>query len=488
MGKQIIHGYGGASAIHQTSINYAGIQGNIAWTADEAGGTMVVAAAGTLRNLTIRLDTAPGAGKSRTFVLRINGVDSGVTVTISDAATTGRDIVNSVAVAAGDKLTLKSTPTGTPDANSVTRVTCEFESTASGESTYARQTTNAGSANIASTNYIQPFAGSAAGTSTAVPITDATAIMPCAGNLTALYARTQSAISSGSFIWSLYKNGVRQDGTGGTVDTVLTIDSTNHAGASKTFTLSVVAGDLISLEVIKSAHFLPTPSWAMRFTATTDGESVLSGGATPATGTTRYHCLANGNSDNNSLTEASVNQDAGVTGYTLGGMRVYAGVAPGAGTSHTFTVRKNSASPASGPVTTLSDTNVEATGTGSVSVVDGDTLGVLAVPSGSPAVDVTWWTLTQTVATQKKATAIFGEAATVTATHTFVANMDAVTRTIALPNTVYLAPNVTIPETIAAPTASADVARFYVEDNGSGKTRLMVRFGSGAAQQIAIEP
>lgn len=42
---------------------------------------------------------------------------------------------------------------------------------------------------------------------------------------------------------------------------------------------------------------------------------------------------------------------------------------------------------------------------------------------------------------------------------------------------------------MTAPSApSSDRARIYAEDNGSGKTRLMVRFPSGVAQQIAIEP
>jgi hypothetical protein len=38
----------------------------------------------------------------------------------------------------------------------------------------------------------------------------------------------------------------------------------------------------------------------------------------------------------------------------------------------------------------------------------------------------------------------------------------------------------------AAPPANG--YRIWAEDNGSGKTRLMVQFGTGAAQQIAIEP
>ena len=42
---------------------------------------------------------------------------------------------------------------------------------------------------------------------------------------------------------------------------------------------------------------------------------------------------------------------------------------------------------------------------------------------------------------------------------------------------------------MTAPSApAANTARLYVEDNGSGKTRLMVLFPSGAAQQVAIEP
>ena len=44
-------------------------------------------------------------------------------------------------------------------------------------------------------------------------------------------------------------------------------------------------------------------------------------------------------------------------------------------------------------------------------------------------------------------------------------------------------------EEMTAPAApAANTARLYVEDNGSGKTRLMVLFPSGAAQQVAIEP
>jgi len=45
-----------------------------------------------------------------------------------------------------------------------------------------------------------------------------------------------------------------------------------------------------------------------------------------------------------------------------------------------------------------------------------------------------------------------------------------------------------IVESASAPSGVSNEAIIFSEDNGSGKTRLMVQFGSGAAQQIAIEP
>lgn len=41
---------------------------------------------------------------------------------------------------------------------------------------------------------------------------------------------------------------------------------------------------------------------------------------------------------------------------------------------------------------------------------------------------------------------------------------------------------------ITAPAGLANHGRFFYEDNGAGKTRAMIQFGTGAAQQVAIEP
>lgn len=39
-----------------------------------------------------------------------------------------------------------------------------------------------------------------------------------------------------------------------------------------------------------------------------------------------------------------------------------------------------------------------------------------------------------------------------------------------------------------APNAVSNTVILYAEDNGSGKTRLMAKFPTGSAVQIAIEP
>lgn len=50
-----------------------------------------------------------------------------------------------------------------------------------------------------------------------------------------------------------------------------------------------------------------------------------------------------------------------------------------------------------------------------------------------------------------------------------------------------LTEHVTLAE-MTAPAGVSNKARVFAQDNGAGKTQLMVIFGSGAAQQIAIEP
>lgn len=91
-----------------------------------------VSPAGTFRDFYVSLPVAPGVGKTRTLELWKNGASTGVTVTISDTATTGSDTTNTISVSAGDVFAVKHTDSGTP-ASSAVLYGVEFDPTTAGE-------------------------------------------------------------------------------------------------------------------------------------------------------------------------------------------------------------------------------------------------------------------------------------------------------------------------------------------------------------------
>jgi hypothetical protein len=86
-------------------------------TSDNAGNRTVLPSAGTLRNLRIQADVAPGAAKSWIVTVEKNGSDSTLTAQLSGASqTTASDLSHTVSVAAGDAISIKVAPAGTPAA------------------------------------------------------------------------------------------------------------------------------------------------------------------------------------------------------------------------------------------------------------------------------------------------------------------------------------------------------------------------------------
>jgi len=69
---------------------------------------------GTIKNLYIKLKSAPGSGNSWDFTLRKNGVGTALTVNIADFATTGNNTADSVSVSDGDWVSIESNPTSGP--------------------------------------------------------------------------------------------------------------------------------------------------------------------------------------------------------------------------------------------------------------------------------------------------------------------------------------------------------------------------------------
>jgi hypothetical protein len=114
--------------------------------------------AGTITSLYIKLTTAPGAAKQWVFSIVKNGVeDTSSRVTIAGAGvTTGNVTGLSIAIVAGDTLSLMAVPTGTPTGAGDVVWGSAFTSTTDGESPMCGAVRNNGY-NAAATEYLVPM-------------------------------------------------------------------------------------------------------------------------------------------------------------------------------------------------------------------------------------------------------------------------------------------------------------------------------------------
>ena len=88
--------------------------GSVSVTTTESFATGVMAVAGDISYMRVKLTTAPGAGNTRRFTLRKNGADTTLTLDIADTATEGT-FASTVSFSAGDDVTVSaSTVAGTP--------------------------------------------------------------------------------------------------------------------------------------------------------------------------------------------------------------------------------------------------------------------------------------------------------------------------------------------------------------------------------------
>jgi hypothetical protein len=84
--------------------------------------------AGKMRNLRVRHNDPAGNGNSIAYTLRINGVASALTVSMTSTASDGSDLVNEVPVAAGDLIDIEVTKaTGVGQAPKDVTATIEFD-------------------------------------------------------------------------------------------------------------------------------------------------------------------------------------------------------------------------------------------------------------------------------------------------------------------------------------------------------------------------
>lgn len=353
-----------------------------AWNGTEGNRQQVMPTAGTFRNLRVKMNGTPGAGKSYTFMVRKNGADTSVTCVIADTATSASDTANSFSVVAGDLVTLKVTPSGTPTGRTP-QWTIEFEGTTSGESLIlGGGLENATAANT--TEYNSASASSVFGATE----TNYSQVVSTPGTIKSLYINQGTAPGlTKQIAYTMRKNGA---------DTALTctVSGTATTANDTVNSFTVVAGDVITIKYVSSlAAATSLVMWSTVFVADTNGESLILGssGDPGSTGSTGHLSCAAATWDS---TE-SITRDLAQGTPTLKNLFIVLDTAPAGTATRTLTFRKN----ASNSTTTVTITGSATTGndtTHSQTTSNDDLINLYNARSspGTPAASYIHWGMT----------------------------------------------------------------------------------------------
>ncbi len=367
-----------SSAPSTSAVNYNVMNGGgtSSWSTTEAARSQVVPHAMVIDRLRMTVTTAPAAGKSYAFALMVNGSASALTCTISDAATTAQDLSNTVSLSAGDVISIRCTPTGTPTASGTVYWNLRQDAT----NLFGVLGINVG-APSSGTNYMAPQGRPL------ISATDAigSIIVPTGGVLKNLYLKSRVAPGAGtSWAVTLMLNGASQSLTATIADVATTANDTTN-------TVTVAAGDLISLQIVATGSPTSTSlSYGMSFDPTTDGQSFLAymgNSLSPSTTATQFQ-QNNAHDGTWNATEANRVLKFGAT--TIQGMYVQTSVSPGAAPNQYIFTERNEIADTTAIVTiTDASTAVGSTRVGNITglsatVADDDRMSIQSVPSSSP--------------------------------------------------------------------------------------------------------
>ncbi len=358
---------------------------------------------GTIRSLRIDLDTAPGVGKTRTFTVLRNGNATGLTVTISGDTDVTATISVDQAFYKYDRLCIQNFQTGSP--GTVPMSYCiEVESDDQQASVYGSGVSDAG-LGTGEVRYQGPLFTIASWEN---PAAHRENLVASAGNLTEYLIRLPYGMQRGDNIFDfvVFKDGIAQDGSGGTIDTRLQIIYNNGTPGSAydpnptiraQFSLPVIVGTLLKVRCTLTSNLssnIIRPAMAARIEANIPGEYTIGGGARPLHTSDERWMPAPAN-DQESVTETDWPIVIGPTtqAFSVQGIVARLGVAPGGSASWTISNRLNRTTPAGATLLVLPDANIDQA-VGDLPYVNGNILNMQLTPSGEPAIpDSTIWAL-----------------------------------------------------------------------------------------------
>jgi hypothetical protein len=332
--------------------------GTTAWSLTETEKRLVMPISGTLKNLYIRLNSTNTTG-NYTFTVFKNGSATGITCAVGTTLATCNDTVHTVAIAAGDTISLESDPNSPDLLTTYFQNSLLFTGSSAGESLILGATS---STLTATTPFYFPVQAVSIGSNSAA---NTQAAMPTSGVIDHLYIDADNSAGSGTVTVTLLKNG-------SSTALTATLTDPNTTATDLANSVSFSAGDLVGIEVTQTGTVDPINlRWGVRFLPTTNGESVQLFGST-ALGTsssTQYQGVAGGVTGTINATET--NREQLMQASTVRSMYLDIVSALGGGVSVAFTVRKNTA-----------DTAITATISGAAQTTANDTVNSVAYSAG----------------------------------------------------------------------------------------------------------
>lgn len=193
-----------------------------------------------ITNLFVQVKVAPGGSATWTYTLRKNKVNTALTCTITGAETTCNDTSNPITFAAGDLADILIAPADSPSQQEIYLGLTAKPTTAN---EFLLGGVGGGMSNVDTQyNYLLPtFTGYLTPSAWSTTEANRQQLTSIAFTAKKLYIRlSESPGTSKSYTFTLMKNGVATDLT-------VTANSTNWTSVGDTTTVSVVAGDNLSL-------------------------------------------------------------------------------------------------------------------------------------------------------------------------------------------------------------------------------------------------
>jgi hypothetical protein len=366
--------FGGSNDNFGTADTYAFLASShaIDWSTTEAQRQIKLTEDVVITGMTFLPTTAPGVGNTRTFTVRKNGVDTGVTLTISGTDTSGT-FSGSVAFADGDLISLKASSTGTPAAPGNTYWHLTLNTT--GQKALLMGGC-AGTPSTTVTQYTNPFGASNwSGTSAVLDVPVA-----CPGNVTKSAFVTSAAPGAGkSFAFSLRLNAATDALTATVADA--------NTSATATGSQALVAGDNIQMKSVPAGT--PTAGvvgWCLTFEPATDGETFTGYGSSAAPSTTATHFEQPLGVGLNGWNASSGGRRVRPPACDIKDVQVRLSAAPGIGSSRTIRLGYDAVTTHTVTITDLATTGVDTTS--AAIPADGGAAGLIlasAVPAIPPA-------------------------------------------------------------------------------------------------------